>query len=328
MTKNRAPEDLLAAIQKAERLLLTSHLNPDGDAVGSGLGLARVLRGVGKSALFWLRDEVPGIYAPLPGSGRVHTGAEPPAGFPDAFDACVVLECPTLERCGLEEELAGFDLLNIDHHMGNTSYGQVNWVDTSAPALGEMIQTLASGLGVPLDRASASCLYLALVSDTGGFRFNNSTERAFQAAAALVRAGAEPQEIASWLYESRPLGSVRLLAETLSTLTLHADGAIATVVVSQEMFERAGARAGDSEGLIDHARSIAGVQAAALLREQPDGVWKVSLRSRDKVDVEAVARRHGGGGHRNAAGFKSDLPAAETIEKVVAELEEAASAAA
>lgn len=327
MTKNKAPEDILAAIQKAERLLLTSHLNPDGDAIGSGLGLARVLRGLGKSALFWSRDEVPGIYAPLPGAGRIHVGDKPPAGFPDAFDAVVVLECPTLERCGLEAHLADFELINIDHHMGNTNYGRVNWVDTAAPALGEMIQTLATGLGVPLNKASASCLYLALVSDTGGFRFNNATARAFDSAAELARAGAEAQEIASWLYESRPLGSVRLLGETLGTLELHANGTIATVVVSQEMFERAGARPGDSEGLIDHARSIAGVQAAALLREQPDGVWKVSLRSRDKLDVEAIARAHGGGGHRNAAGFKSTLSAAKAVEDVVAELGAAAGTA-
>ncbi len=183
-----------------------------------------------------------------------------------------------------------------------------------------MIHTLAGGLGVQLDAAGASCLYLALVADTGGFRFSNTTVRAFEAAAALVRAGAEPQEIASWLYESRPLGSVRLLGETLATLKLHADGSIATVVVSQEMFDRAGARPGDSEGLIDHARSIAGVEAAALLREQTDGVWKVSLRSRDRLDVEAIARRHGGGGHRNAAGFRTELPVEEAIEAVVAEL--------
>lgn len=328
MTKNKAPEDLLAAIQKAERLLLTSHLNPDGDAIGSGLGLARVLRAVGKSALFWTHDEVPGIYSPLAGSGRVHVGAEPPPGFPDAYDTCVVLECPTLERSGLDGHLADFDLINIDHHMGNTNYGRVNWVDTAAPALGEMIHTLAGGLSAQLDRAAASCLYLALVSDTGGFRFNNTTARAFEAAADLVRAGAEPQQIASWLYESRPLGSVRLLGETLGTLALHADGAIATVTVSQEMFERAGARPGDSEGLIDHARSIAGVEAAALLREQPDGLWKVSLRSRDRIDVEAIARRHGGGGHRNAAGFKTDLAVGAAIEAVVSELITAAESAA
>lgn len=324
MTKTKAPEDLLTAIQKSERLLLTSHLNPDGDAIGSGLGLARVLRGVGKSALFWSHDEVPGIYAPLAGSGRIHVGPEPPAGFPDAFDACVVLECPTVERCGLEEHLTGLDLINVDHHMGNTNYGRVNWVDTAAPALGEMIHTLARGLGVQLDPAGASCLYLALVADTGGFRFSNTTVRAFEAGADLVRAGAKPQEIASWLYESRPLGSVRLLGETLSTLRLHAGGTIATVAVSQEMFERAGARPGDSEGLIDHARSIAGVEAAALLREQPDGVWKVSLRSRDQLDVEVIARRHGGGGHRNAAGFKTELSAEQAVEAVVAELTAAA----
>lgn len=326
MTKTKAPEDVLAAITKAERLLLTSHLSPDGDAVGSGLGLARVLRGIGKSALFWSHDQIPGIYEALPGSGRIHVGSEPPAGFPEAFDACIVLECPTLERCGLDGPLDQLDLINIDHHMGNTNYGKVNWVDTAAPALGEMIQTLAGGLSVPLDKASATCLYLALASDTGGFRFNNTTVRAFEAAAELVRAGVEPQEIASWLYESRPIGSVRLLAQTLGTLELHAGGSIATVTVSQEMFERAGAKAGDSEGLIDHARSIAGVEAAALLRQQKDGVWKVSLRSRDKVDVEAIARKHGGGGHRNAAGFKSDLPVEEAVRAVVAELEAASKA--
>ena len=324
MTKTKAPESLLKAIHEAERFLLTSHLSPDGDAIGAGLGLARVLRGLGKSALFWSHDEVPGIYRPLPGSARIHVGPEPPADFPAAFDACIVLECPTLDRSGLEAHLEQLPQLNIDHHMGNTSYGAVNWVDTAAPALGEMIQTLAAGLGVPLDAAMASCLYLALVSDTGGFRFNNSTIRAFDAAGELVRAGAAPQKIASWLYESRSPGAVRLLGETLGTLELHREGSIATMIASREMYERAGAGPADSEGLIDQPRSIAGVEVAALLRELGDGSWKVSLRSRDRLDVEAIARRHGGGGHRNAAGFKSTASVRETIDLVVAEIASAA----
>ena len=174
----KAPEDLLRRVRQGNRFLLTSHSNPDGDAIGSELGLARLLRRMGKGAVVWNRDETPTIYRPLPGSDRVHNGAEPPAGFPDVFDSIIVLECPSPDRTGLEEHLTALPVINIDHHLGNQQYGQVNWVDTAAPALGEMIHRLANTLKVGMDEETATCLYLALVTDTGDFRFANTTAEA------------------------------------------------------------------------------------------------------------------------------------------------------
>ncbi|HEY4562742.1 MAG TPA: bifunctional oligoribonuclease/PAP phosphatase NrnA [Thermoanaerobaculia bacterium] len=316
----KAPEDLLRRIRQGNRFLLTSHINPDGDAIGSELGLARLLRGLGKGAVVWNRDNTPTVYRPLPGSERIHIGEEPPAGFPDVFDAIIVLECPSPDRTGLEQHLSARPVINIDHHLGNQCYGAVNWVDSAAPAVGEMVFRLAQGLKVPLEPEVASCLYLTLVTDTGGFRFSNATAAAFEAAASLVREGAHPEQVAQWLYESQPLAVVKLAGEMLQSLQTHDGGRIATGRLTREMFERAGAKPGDSEGLIDQLRSIAGVDAVALIRELPEGGHKVSLRSRGEVDVEKIARHHGGGGHRNAAGFTMAGDGEEVRREVAAEL--------
>jgi bifunctional oligoribonuclease and PAP phosphatase NrnA len=320
MPATKAPEDLLRKIRQGNRFLLTSHVNPDGDAIGSELGLARLLRRLGKGAVVWNLDPIPAIYRPLPGSDRVHSGAEPPAGFPEKFDSIVVLECPSPDRTGIEPHLTSLPVINIDHHLGNQHYGAVNWVDSAAPAVGEMVFRLAQALKVALEPEIASCLYLTLVTDTGGFRFSNATPAAFEAAAALVREGAHPEQVAQWLYESQPAAVVRLLGEMLRTLALHHGGRIATVRLEPEMFARAGAAAGDSEGLIDHPRSIAGVDAVALVRRREDGSYKVSLRSRGEVDVEKIARHHGGGGHRNAAGYAIEAGEAGGTEEVEREV--------
>lgn len=317
----KAPEDLLRRVRQGNRFLLTSHVNPDGDALGSELGLARLLRRLGKGAVVWNRDVMPSVYRPLPGSDRIHTGEEPPAGFPEVFDAIIVLECPSPDRTGLEQHLGGLPIINIDHHLGNQHYGVVNWVDSAAPAVGEMVYRLAQGLKVSLDEETAACLYLTLVTDTGGFRYSNATAAAFEAAAALVRDGARPEQVSQWLYESQPMSGMLLLREMLQTLELHEGGRVATARLTLEMFQMAGASSGDSEGLIDYPRSIAGVDAVALIREREDGTVKVSLRSRGDVDVEKIARHHGGGGHRNAAGFTVQAPEAggEAIRRQVAE---------
>jgi phosphoesterase RecJ-like protein len=316
----KAPEDLLKKIRQGNRFLLTSHVNPDGDAVGSELGLARLLRRMGKGAVVWNRDATPTIYHPLPGSERIHNGEEPPAGFPDMFDAIVVLECPSPDRTGIEQHLSARPVINIDHHLGNQLYGAVNWVDSAAPAVGEMVYRMAQALKLSLDPETASCLYLTLVTDTGGFRFSNATPAAFEAAASLVRDGAHPEQVSQWLYESQPLAVIRLAGEMIQTLQIHEGGRIATTRLTPEMFERVGAASGDSEGLIDYPRSIAGVDAVALIRQREDGSHKVSLRSRGEVDVEKIARHHGGGGHRNAAGFVLEGEGEEVRQRVAGAL--------
>ena len=323
MTTTQVPEALTTAVRAGNRFLITSHVSPDGDAVGSCLGMARVLRKMAKGAVVWLRDTPPGMYAPLPGFERIHSGEEPPAGFPEAFDGVITLECPSLERSGLAEHLEPLKVLNIDHHLGNEQYGELNWVDTAAPSLGSMIFRLARALRVELDAETANCLFLTLVTDTGCFRFSNASADAFEAAASLVREGARPDLVSQWIYESQPESALRLLASMLDTLERHGeDRDVATVILTREMFEAAGADRSDSEGLVDYPRSIAGVEAVGLLRQTEKG-WKVSLRSRGAVDVEQIARRNGGGGHKNAAGFETDRALDEARALVVDELSRA-----
>jgi phosphoesterase RecJ-like protein len=318
----KAPEALLVKIRQGNRFLLSSHVSPDGDSIGSALGLARVLRGMGKGALIWMSDPVPGVYAGLPGVDRVHVGPEPPGGFPERFDAIVALECPSLDRSGLDQHLTGLPVLNIDHHLGNQHYGDVNWVDTAAPSVGEMIYRLARGLNTALDAETANLLFMTIVTDTGGFRFSNATDAAFEASAQLVREGARPDLVAQRIHENRPAAALRLLAEVLATLELHHEGRIATVLLTREMMARAGADPSHGEGLVDYPRKIAGVQAVALVRERADGKAKVSLRSRGEADVEKIARAHGGGGHQNAAGFETAGTPEAVKEQVVEALRE------
>jgi bifunctional oligoribonuclease and PAP phosphatase NrnA len=318
-TTTKAPETLLAKIRQGNRFLLTSHVSPDGDSIGSALGLARILRGMGKGAVIWCRDSVPAVYRLLPGVDRIHTGEEVPGGYPEKFDAIVALECPSLDRTGLDEALegGGLPILNIDHHLGNQHYGQVNWVDTAAPSVGEMVYRLARSLNVTMTEDAANLLYLTIVTDTGGFRHSNATDVAFEACAELLRDGARPELVTRWIYENKPVAVLRLVAEMLRSLELHDEGRIATVLVTSEMIEAAGADVSDTEGLIDYPRKIAGVQGVALLRERTDGKTKVSLRSRGEVDVEKIARAHEGGGHKNAAGFELAGSPADNREAVV-----------
>ena len=299
------PDRLLDEIRSHQRFLITSHIHPDGDAVGSSLATARLLATLGKQATIWMRDPAPTIYRPLPGNETIHLGTEPPAGFAEGrFERLIVLECPTPDRTGIVPAVERLPVLNIDHHLGNDSYGLVDWIDTGSASVGAMVFRLARALGAEVDAETATLLYLTLVTDTGGFRFSNTTADAFDTAAELVRAGACPETVSRWLYESQPAAFIRLVGETLQTLELHADGRVATVWLTREMVARTGAKQGDSEGLIDFPRSIAGVDAVAMMRQLDDlATFKVSLRSRGAIDVEQVARRFGGGGHPNAAGF-------------------------
>ena len=324
MTAIDTPQDILTAIRDADHLVITSHANPDGDAIGSALGAARILRLLGKTATVWMADPVPSIYRQLPGSERVHVGQEIPNGFPVEFDAALVLECPSLDRTGLEETLKLVPQINIDHHLGNQHYGSVNWIDTGAAAVGEMVFRLANDLKARIDVQAATCLYLALASDTGGFRFGNTSAHAFETAAALVELGAPPETVSGWLYESRPAATIRLLGSMIATLELHGERRLATAHLTAEMYSAAGASHQDTEGLIDTPRSIDGVDVVALIRELETNRYKVSLRSRGQTaDVERVARLRGGGGHRNAAGCEVQGTIDSVREEIVADLLEA-----
>ncbi len=317
----KPPADLVQFLRSSERILITSHANPDGDAIGSEAGLAEVLSSLGKSVTVWNRDPAPSVYSNLLDPFEIVVGESPPASFPDAFDAVFLVECPTLDRTGHDPaHFDGLHLINVDHHLGNSDYGRFNWVRPEMPSVSVLIFQLACALGAEPTEQACDALYLGLATDTGGFRFSNTTAQAHAAAAALVEAGASPERVSKQLYESRPEGALRLLAEVLRTLERSEDGRVATVELDQAMLERTGATRQDGESLIDYPRSIVGVEVVAMFRELAPESYKVSLRSRGPVSVEAVARRHGGGGHRNAAGCELNGPLSTLKPALVREL--------
>ncbi len=297
----RDPRAAVERVRAASRLLITSHSSPDGDALGSELGFAEFARELGKGVAIVNHDHHPAALGFLPGLDAVTIAPALPAGFEREFDLAVVLECPGLDRPGLAG-LERLPILNIDHHLANEGYGEVNVIDEDAPAVGEMVLGMVEAAGVRPTASMATCLYTALVTDTGDFRYSNATPRAFAAAEKLVRAGAAPHRIADSLWEHVPARVVRLTAATLSTLELLAGGRVALMACDRAMLERTGAHPEDTENLINIPRAIDGVSVAVLLKAFREGAVRVSLRSRDEADVQAVAAAFGGGGHKNAAG--------------------------
>lgn len=297
----RDPAAAVARLRKTKRVLITSHMAPDGDAVGSELGFAELARQLGVQAAIFNRDPHPASLGFLPGIETITVSPELPAGFERGYDLAVVLECPDLGRPGY----AGLDrlpILNIDHHLENARYGVLNYIDEEAPAVGEMILAMAELANAAVTETMATNLYTALVTDTGDFRYSNATPRAFSAGARLVGDGARPAEIAEHLWENNPARIVRLTAAVLSTLELMADGRLAVITCDRAMLETAGAFPEDTENLVNIPRAIEGVRVAALLKAFHDLSVRVSLRSRGDVDVQSVAKIFGGGGHKNAAG--------------------------
>ncbi len=307
----------LARLRRASRVLLTSHAAPDGDALGSELGLAEVARALGIAVTIVNRDPHPAPLGFLPGLETIRVEAELPAGFEREFDLAVLLECPGLDRPALAG-LERLPLLNIDHHLENARYAEVNVVDEDAPAVGEMVLAIAEAAGVAVTESMATNLYAALVTDTGDFRYSNATPRAFAAAARLVTAGARPAQIAEALWEHNPERVVRLTAEVLGTLELLAGGRLAVISCDRAMLEHAGARPEDTENLINIPRGIDGVRVAVFFKALKDGAVRVSLRSRGDVDVQGVAKAFGGGGHRNAAGCTIAGTVAEARPRLLA----------
>jgi phosphoesterase RecJ-like protein len=308
-----------ALLSSGRRFLLTGHRNPDGDALGSALALALALEGQGKTARVVMRDSWSSAYARLPGIERVEVTETLPADWPSGWDALFTMECPEEPRAGYANLLAG-TVVNVDHHPGNTRYGALNLVDLPAAAVGEIVADLLDLLQWPLTPAIATNLWVSLVSDTGSFRYSNTTPKALALGARLVTAGARPCDVNEQLFESAPLEALRLETLVLSTLELHAGGRLATVELPLRFFAESGANASDTEGLVNRARGIEGVRAAALLREAEGPEVRCSLRSKGTVDIRAVAARHGGGGHRNAAGCRIDGTLAAAKATLVSEL--------
>ena len=314
-------------IESKRRFAITSHIRPDGDSLGSSLGLFWLLRALEKDVEVVMRDPVPHAYQKLPGSELVRV--TPSVDRP--YDAVFVIECSDVSRPGLVDLEKQF-VVNIDHHSTTALFGDINWIDSTASAVGEMIYNLCKAIGVRVTKEIAECVYTALLTDTGSFHYSNTTERTFKVASELVRAGVKPARIAQAVFSSYPWSKIELLGEVLSTARRDRSGRVAWMRQTLEMQERIGATDEDGDGFVNYPLQVAEVEAVALLKECAPGAYRVSLRSKGDINVARIAERFGGGGHRNAAGctLEGDWDEAEAnivrllqeeIERVSGELD-------
>ncbi|MDH7480172.1 MAG: bifunctional oligoribonuclease/PAP phosphatase NrnA, partial [Syntrophomonadaceae bacterium] len=290
------------ALRAAPRVLLTSHQVPDGDSIGALLALGLGLEQLGKQVELCLDDEVPLMYRFLEGSERIVR----PAAVEVIPEMVVLLDCTGIERAGagLAPRLKHSLVINLDHHTSNEHFGSINYVDETAAATAEIVYDLLSCLGVAMKPPIASAIYTGIITDTGSFRYSNTTPRTLRLAADLLEGGIDLDTIREKIFETRTLEMLRLLGECLRSLQVDPDGRLAWVVVTQETLSRLKVtdEYGLFEGLINYPRSIAGVEVAILFRELAPMVVKVGFRSKSWVDVNELASRFGGGGHRKASG--------------------------
>ena len=304
-------------IPRHKTCLLLTHVSPDGDALGSLLGLALGLEAIGIRTFPVCADPVPLTYRFLPAADRV--SAELPAQPPMLAVAVDADGIARVGKFGPDLERA-CTVIDIDHHATEKAFGQVQWVDPRAAATGEMIFRLLDAMRVPLSPDIATCIYTAILTDTGRFCYSNTSPRALSISARLVRAGASPPHIYREVYESKSFSASRLLGLALGRLNQVAGGRVTFSTLTQEDFRSAGSTPDETEGIIDHLRAVRRAQAAALFVELPDGAIRVSLRSQGKTDVGDVALRFGGGGHVNAAGCTVSGPMREAQERILAAL--------
>ena len=315
-------ENVVAAIRSHRSFVVLEHEKPDGDAVGSGLAMVQALLALGKQAILVSSDPHPAVYDFLPGKPFYTRAAYlEPADF--APEAAIFVDCTDPERAGAGLKFAqGKYVINIDHHVSNSRFGDAYLVQPDASATGEIVYGVLEALGAEITPDIATCLYVAIVTDTGGFRYQNTSGDSLRIAASLLDKGASAWTVAEQVFETRSVSSVLLLGSAIATLKFHRRGKIATVAVTREMLKSSGAAPEETEGIIGYPRSIVGVEVALLFREDLVGRgFHVSMRSRSKVDVSAVAVSLGGGGHPRAAGvlLKGDLH--EVTEKVLAALD-------
>jgi phosphoesterase RecJ-like protein len=312
-------QKILDIISRGRSFLVVAHARPDGDSVGSMLALSHMLKSAGKEPLVYSQDAIPENYRFLPGSGEVVFDL--PAGR--SYDAVFLLDCSELDRVGdrWEEISKAGPLVNIDHHITNDRFTDVYLIDSHASSTAELLYRLSVALGWELSREAADCLYTGILTDTGGFCYGNTGRDSLFAAADLVAKGADPQWISENVYESKPLEKIRLLARAMAAMEFQLDGKVGLMVVTLADFAASGALFEHTEGFVDFPRGIKGVQVSALFTEVAERSYKLSLRSKGRVNIERVARSFGGGGHMNAAACRLEGELADVRRRVLEEIE-------
>ncbi len=309
--------DLSTRIEAAHRILVISHDRPDGDAIGSTLALGLILRRLGKTVRMVNRDPVPESLAFLPGSDQLHTPVTPVEVDP-AFDLVVALDSAGRDRIGdaVWALAPGVPVVNLDHHVSNTRFGDWNHVDTAAPATGQIVYQLAAAARWPLDAAIGENLLAAISTDTGSFRYPSTSAETLRIGAALLELGVDVGRVNQSLYESYPLRRVEAMTRLLAGLRLDFDGRCASVRLPLALTEELGLQLGDTEGVIDVIRAIDSVRIAVFFEELPDGKIRVSSRSKEeRYSVGAICAQFGGGGHTLAAGARMAGPLESAVER-------------
>ena len=305
-------------VETKDRFAITSHVRPDGDSLGSSLGLFWLLRALDKDVEVIMRDAAPHSYKKLPGAGEIRVTP----GVDRAYDGVFVIECSDITRPGLIDLEKQF-VVNIDHHSTTELFGNVNWIDSTASAVGEMIYNLCKATGVRVTKEIAECVYTALLTDTGSFHYSNTTERTFKIASELVRIGVKPAKTAEAIFGSYQWPKIELLGQVLATAKRDESGQVAWMRQTLEMQERTSASDEDADGFVNYPLAVGEVEATALFKESAPGVYRTSLRSKGDVNVARIAEQFGGGGHRNAAGCTLTGDWDEIEQKLVPLLREA-----
>jgi len=309
-------KEIARRLKECSSVAITCHLRPDGDCIGSALGLMHSLRLAGKRAEIYNMDPTPYFLKKLPGAHEIKSGEIPPD-----FDCVVFVETSALERSGQSRK--GKFSIHIDHHRTSEEFADLNWIEPHRSSVGEMIFELLMEYNFPIDDKVATCLYAAIFSDTGGFRFSNTSALSLKYASFLVQAGADPARISRIILESHRREEIYLLQKMLSTLRFHPSGRIVTVFLLRRFLQELNLSLHDveTETVMNILRSVEEVEIAMIFKEMERG-FRVSLRSKGRADVGRLAEAYGGGGHPQAAGFNIDLPAEEALEAVYKKIEE------
>ncbi|HVP36305.1 MAG TPA: bifunctional oligoribonuclease/PAP phosphatase NrnA [Terriglobales bacterium] len=316
-------EQITESVKKARKVLISSHLDPDGDSLGSQLALRGWLKDSGKEVRIIDQGKIPSKYLFLDEERAIEDYDSGEVGDWYA-DLVFVLECPSLDRIGEVKKLfkPGVKIINLDHHADNTFFGGINYLDTQASALGEIIYDLLTSAGYRLNKQAATQLYAAILTDTGRFRFSNTTPKAMQIGAELIALGANPKEINNQIYYNNSNESLKLLGSLLINLETYADGRITSLVIDQQTLKELNVSKEDTEGFVDYSLFLKGAEVGVLFTQKDDSKTKVSLRSQDSYDVSALARTFGGGGHKSAAGCTVNQDLHSTKELILKKIEE------
>ncbi len=321
----QVPSSVVAFLSAHKRYLISTHVNPDGDGLGSAMGIRWALSQKGKEAAVVIEASPPATYNYFDDFDAIASMADPAPFSGEAPDALVIVDAPTIERLGEVAELVpdGTPILIIDHHPADAWKGDVLFVEPTASSSAELVYAVVRAMGLNVDKACAVYLYSGLIIDTGRFRFSNTSPSALVAASELVAAGAEPHTISERLFYTNTFETTKALGRLLETVELHAGGKIATAhfelaFVTSPEWEKI-----DTEGFVNHALAVEGVEVAALVREAKPGVTRASLRSKHDIDVNKIAKAFGGGGHAKAAGLTIEAPLEEAKAQVVAAIEKA-----